>query len=52
MLAEVAEHLQVVRPRLIDNAVLNGLVVLLFCVLTGTTPPSRTGSTFFLAKEG
>ena len=52
LLSEVAERPQVVRPRLIDNALMNGLVVLLFCILTGTTPPTRTGSPFFLGKEG
>jgi hypothetical protein len=51
LLAEVAERPQVMRPRLIDNAVMNGLIVLLFCFLTGTTPPTRTGSTFFLGKQ-
>jgi hypothetical protein len=52
LLAEVAERPQAVRPRLVDNAVMNGLIVVLFCFLTGTVPPTRTGSTFFLGTRG
>jgi hypothetical protein len=52
LLAEVAERPQAVRPRLIDNAVMNGLIVVLFCFLTGTIPPTRAGSTYFLGSRG
>ena len=52
LLAEVAERPQVMRPRLIDNVVLNGVIVVLFCMIGGPVPPTRTGSTFFLGKEG
>lgn len=52
LLAEVAERPQAVRPRLIDNAVMNGLILTLFCCLTGVIPPTRAGSTFFLDDKG
>ncbi|WEJ99115.1 MAG: hypothetical protein P0Y59_19545 [Candidatus Sphingomonas phytovorans] len=51
LLAEVAERPQAVRPRLIDNAILNGVAVVLFCMIGGPVPPTRTGSTFFLGKD-
>lgn len=49
LLAEIAERPQAVRPRLIENVVLNAVAVILACV-TGFAPipPTRTGSTFLL----
>ena len=51
LLAEVAARPQAVRPRLIDHPVANGIVVILACFFLGfPVPPTRTGSTFFLAQ--
>ena len=51
LLAEVADRPQAVRPLRIDNPVMNGIIVVLFSLLTGTVPPTRTGSTFFLGDR-
>jgi hypothetical protein len=51
LLAEVAERPQAVRPRLIDNALINGIIVMMVCFLLGVpVPPTRTGSTYFLGR--
>ena len=52
LLAEVAERPQAVRPKLIDEPVVNGFIVTLFCLFGGApVPPTRTGSTFFLGNR-
>lgn len=49
LLREVAARPQAVRPYLIDNRWLNGLVVLvLYVLLVFPPPPTRTGSIFLL----
>lgn len=51
LLAEIAERPQVVRPRLIDNVMLNAVAVILACVIGfAPVPPTRTGSTFLLGN--
>ena len=49
LLAEVATRPQAVRPKLIGHPVLNALMVILYSVFGGPVPPTRSGSTFFLA---
>ncbi|MGY4398717.1 hypothetical protein ACVWZA_003925 [Sphingomonas sp. UYAg733] len=52
LLAEVAERPRAVRRRLIDDPVVNGILVVLFCVLLFMpVPPTRTGSTFFIPRR-
>jgi hypothetical protein len=49
ILAEIAARPPAVRPRLIDNVVLNAVAVILACVIGfAPIPPTRTASTFLL----
>ena len=49
LLAEIARQPQVVRRRLIDNPLLNGVMVVLACFIgIAPIPPTRVGSTFLL----
>jgi len=52
LLAEIAERPQAVRPFIIPEPILNGVIAVLSCGLgLMPVPPTRTGSTFFLGDR-
>jgi hypothetical protein len=49
LLTEIARQPQAVRRRMIDDPILNGVMVVLACLLgVAPVPPTRVGSTFLL----
>ena len=52
LLAEIAQRPQAVRPLIIPEPILNGIIAVLSCFLgLMPVPPTRTGSTFFLGDR-
>ncbi len=53
LLTEIAQRPQAVRPWIIDEPILNGIISILACGLgLMPVPPTRTGSTYFLGDRG